>query len=250
VVDAGGLRVEPAQPEETVPFDIGEAVVSRFLWSRWTVALDRTVLTHAHRDHAGGLPALLRNFPTARLDLGDAETDPAGERIQEAARMAGVPVHPVRSGDEFTVAGVQVTVLNPDRNHTPRSLNDASVVLHLRYGRFSALLAGDMEGTGESGLFSNGLELQSQLLKVAHHGSRNATSEDFLRRIRPRWAVISAGRNNPFQNPSRDTLLRLLRQGTRFLLTMEQGAIFVETDGSSYSLRSYKLGLLELGQLR
>jgi competence protein ComEC len=250
VVDAGGLRVEPGQPEETSPFDIGEAVVSRFLWSRWDVALDRAILTHPHQDHAGGLPVLLRNFPTARLDLSDTEADPARERILEAARVARVPAHPVGRGDEFMHAGVQVTVLNPDRAHTPRSLNDTSVVLHLRYGRFSALLAGDMEGPAESWLLSSGLEFQSQLLKVAHHGSRNTTSDGFLDRVRPRWAVISAGRNNPFQNPSRETLLRLLRHGTRFLLTMEHGAIFFETDGSNYSLSSYRLGPLERGQLR
>jgi competence protein ComEC len=248
-VDAGGLRVDTSRPEEASPFDVGEAVVSRFLWSRWVVALDRAVLTHPHQDHAGGMPVLLQNFSTGRLDYGDAGTDPAQAHILEAAHKVRVPVHQVRKGEEYCLAGVQVGILNPEGKRPARSLNDGSVVLRLQYGRFSALLAGDLEGTGEAEVLSGNRELSSQLLKVAHHGSRNATFDRFLERVRPRWAVISVGRKNPFQNPSRETLLRLLRHGARILLTMEQGAIFFETDGTNYFLSSYKFGVLDQGVL-
>jgi competence protein ComEC len=249
LIDAGGLRTDSPQPEDASPFDTGEALVSRFLWSRWIVSLHRATLTHPHQDHAGGMPAVLGNFPTGRLDYGDAGNEPTQARILEAARVAHVPVHAVAAGEECNVAGVEVRVLSPPGKGPFRSLNDGSVMLHLRFGRFSALLAGDLEGTGETEVLAREHDLRSPLLKVGHHGSRNTTLDPFLERVQPRWAVISAGRRNPFQNPSPETMLRLLRHGARLLLTMDQGAIFFETDGTSYILRSHALGILEQGVL-
>jgi len=249
VIDAGGLRVDPSKPEDIGPYDIGEAVVSRFLWSRWIVGLDRLILSHPHQDHAGGMPALLDNFPVRRFDCADIENDAMLPRLIEKARRAGVPVQLAGSGEEYQVAGVTVRVLPPLQGETPRSMNDASMVLHLAYGKLGALLPGDLEGSGEHRILAGYPRLQSQLLKVAHHGSRNATLKPLLDRVGPRWAVISAGRKNPFQNPAGETLLRLLHNRTRLLLTMDQGAIFFETDGVSYKLSSYNLGLLESGVL-
>jgi competence protein ComEC len=249
VLDAGGFRMASDQPDEESLFDIGEAVVSRFLWSRWIVALDRLVLTHAHQDHAGGMPALLGNFRATSLDMAESGEDPALARVMAAARTARVPVRMLAAGDECDVAGVAVHILNPPRDRRFRALNDSSLAMRLEFGRFSALLAGDMEGSGEAEVTEHERELRSTLLKVAHHGSRNATFDPLLDRVMPRWAVISAGRRNPFDNPSRETLLRLLRHGSRPLLTMDMGAIFLETDGTHYTLRSHVLGILETGEL-
>jgi competence protein ComEC len=249
VIDAGGLRTDSPQPQDASAFDTGEALVSRFLWSRWIVSLDRAILTHPHQDHAGGMPAVLGNFPTGRLDYGDAGNEPTQARVLEAARVAHVPVHAVAAGEEYNVAGVEVRVLSPPGKGPFRSLNDGSVVLHLKFGHFSALLTGDLEGTGETEVLAHEHDLRSPLLKVGHHGSRNTTLDPFLERVQPRWAVISAGRRNPFQNPSPETMLRLLRHGARLLLTMDQGAIFFETDGTNYVLRSHALGILEQGIL-
>ena len=249
VIDAGGLRVDATKLEDANPFDIGEAVVGRFLWSRWIVALDQAVLTHPHQDHAGGMPVLLQNFPAGRLGYGDAGDEPVQARVLEAAHAARVPIRAITAGEEYHLAGVVVRTLNPPAGRPARSLNDVSAVMRLEFGRFSALLAGDLEGSGEAVVLSGAAELHSLLLKVAHHGSRSATLDRFLDRVRPRWAVISAGRKNPFQNPSRETLLRLLRHGARPLLTMDQGGIFLETDGTRYTLSSYALGVLEQGVL-
>lgn len=249
VVDAGGGRPGSIRPEERSSFDIGEAVVSRFLWSQWISGVDRAIVSHPHQDHAGGMPAVLENFSPTRLNLARFGDDPVCARVIEAADRNCVFVHAVVTGERWDVAGVSVSILHPAPEDSPRSLNDGSVVMRLEFGRFSALFAGDLEGTGETELLQRAPELRSMLLKVAHHGSRNATLDPFLDRVQPRWAVVSAGRKNPFGNPSPETLSRLSLRGARLLLTMELGAIHVETDGISYRIRSHTRGILETGSL-
>ncbi len=249
VVDAGGGRAQALEGADTDSFDIGEAIIGRFLWSRWIVGLDRIIMSHPHLDHAGGILSLLRNFPADRLDHGSAVTGALHVRVLESARRARVPAFRLTAGEEHNVSGVVVRVLHPGENGLRSSLNDESVVVQLNYGHFSALLAGDLEGQGESEVMARTSTLRSDLLKVAHHGSRNATLNPFLDRVQPRWAVISAARKNPFGNPSPEVLQRLLRRGARLLLTMDQGAIFVETDGIRYIIRSHALGRIEEGRL-
>jgi len=122
-------------------------------------------------------------------------------------------------------------------------------VLHISFGRFSALLTGDLEKSGEKRLVSQSINLHSLLLKVAHHGSRFGTTDALLGRVQPQWAVVSVGRNNPFGHPSRETMERIRRHGARSFLTMNAGAVRFETDGRRYVIRSHKWGVLERGIL-
>jgi competence protein ComEC len=248
-MDAGGLRTDITRPDVSEGLDIGEAVVSRFLWSEWTVALDRIILTHPHADHAGGIPALLRNFPCPGFLYGDAGAAQIQDFILGIARGAGAIPTTVTREQVEEIAGVRVRIMRPRSDSPARILNNNSLVMHIRYGNFTALLPGDLEETGESGMRLEERDWSSRLLKVPHHGSRTATSNHFLDHVLPRWAVISAGRRNPFQNPSRETLQRLLTHGARVLQTMDQGAIFFETDGVRYQLRSHRRGVLEEGIL-
>ena len=153
------------------------------------------------------------------------------------------------SAGETAHRGVRVDFVNPPADGAARSTNDNSLVLYLHFGRFSALLTGDLERDGELGLLARSPSASALLLKVAHHGSRSATLDPFLTRVRPRWAVLSAGRNNPFGHPAREVLLRLVHHGARPLLTLDQGAITLVTDGERYVLESFVSGVLEKGVL-
>jgi competence protein ComEC len=123
-------------------------------------------------------------------------------------------------------------------------------VLQFHFGNFSALLTGDLEKSGEGEVLRRSVDIRSPLLKVAHHGSRSGTSEAFLDRVNPRWAVVSAGWNNPFGHPSREAMARLQRHQVRPFLTSDAGAITFETDGSHYIIKSYVRGVLERGNLK
>jgi competence protein ComEC len=248
VLDAGGIR-DPAPEGGRHAFDVGEAVVSRYLWWLWVRKLDRIVLSHPHQDHAGGIPALLKNFTVERLNYGEPLSDPTLDRLREIALERQVEFRRVSAGETALVGGVRVDFINPPADGEARSTNDNSLVLHLRFGRFSALLAGDLEREGELALLARSSSLSALLLKVAHHGSRSATLDSFLERVRPRWAVLSAGRNNPFGHPSREVLLRLVHHGARPFLTLDHGAISIATDGERYTLESFRSGVVERGIL-
>lgn len=249
VVDGGGIRLLQSEQESDRGFDVGEAVVSRYLWDRWVTRLERAILSHPDLDHSGGMPAVLRNFRTARLDYGEEAGDASWARVLAAAQERGTRLNRVRAGQVWRQGELRVDILNPPEDCGARSTNENSVVLRLRYGRFSALFTGDVEKAGERGLLGGPASLSSFVLKVAHHGSRSATSDALLDRVQPRWAVLSSGRNNPFGHPSKDVVSRLLRHGARLLLTQDQGAVTLETDGNRYHISSHVCGTIEQGLL-
>ena len=113
--------------------------------------------------------------------------------------------------------------------------NVASMVLAVKFGEFDMLLTGDVEGEGEEQLIEQ-LEKQYwdctwEILKVAHHGSKNSSSEQFLRQVRPAYAFISAGRENRYGHPHQETIERLADVGSKICSTQENGALIVEVEG-------------------
>jgi competence protein ComEC len=249
VLDSGGVRNSTIQEGGISPFDVGEAVVSRYLWWKWVAGLDRLLLSHPDQDHAGGMTALLRNFRVSQFSYSGSGDDALLRQILASARDTGAAVKRVQKTDRLDEGEVVVEVLNPRSGLVQRSTNEDSMTVLLRYNRFSALLTGDLEKLGETDLLSDPEDIHSKLLKVAHHGSRFATSDLLLERVAPAWGIVSAGRNNPFGHPSRFVLLRLLRHGARPLITSDQGAITMVTDGLKYQISSYVGGTLESGSL-
>ena len=248
-LDSGGIRNSTIQEGGISPFDVGEAVVSRYLWQMWVARLDRLLLSHPDQDHAGGMTALLRNFRVSQFTYSGGDGDAILEQILATAGNAGATVRQVERSDRLDEGEVVAEVLHPRSDHVLHPTNEDSMTLLLRYRHFSALLTGDLEKSGEMDLLSSAEGVHGSLLKVAHHGSRFATSDPFLERVSPVWGIISAGRNNPFGHPSRLVLLRLLRHGVRPFITLDQGAITIVTDGLHYRISSHVGGLLESGTL-
>jgi competence protein ComEC len=243
VHDAGGLRQAPSWEESSHTFDIGEAVVSRYLWHEWITKLDRLILSHPDLDHVGGMPALIKNFRVDRLDFSPANDDIL-RAILRVALEKKVRLNMLHSGMEERLGEVTIRIFNPAENSSLVSSNDNSIVLGIFYRRFSAIFTGDLERKGESETLDHSWNLRTFLLKIAHHGSRSGTSDSFLDRTRPLWAVISVGRNNQFGHPSKQVLDRLLKHGARPVMTLDQGAVTFETDGVSYEVKSYVGGIL------
>jgi competence protein ComEC len=200
LVDAGGPVGGPRT--EDPQFDIGEEVVSQYLWSRHIRRLDAVALTHAHSDHMGGMPAILRNFHPRVLWVGNNPMILDYRTLLALAEQEKIPVQRMGAGERFEFGGVHVRILAPAAAYRPgvRAMNDDSLVMRIRYEKTAALLEGDAEAPVEEEMVATE-PLAAGLLKVGHHGSNTSTIPSFLAAVHPEFAVISAGRNNPFGHP-------------------------------------------------
>ena len=224
--------------------DPGEEAVSPYLWSRGFQRLDVVALTHAHHDHLGGLTAILENFHVGRLWIGREVSSQALAKLEELARQRKIPIEYELRGKSFRWDGVNGEFLWPEispEEVAPSAKNNDSLVLRLRFGSQAILLPGDAEKQVEREILSeNSAEtLQSTVLKIGHHGSKNSTMPVFLAAVRPRVGIISAGEDNPYGHPNAELLERLENAGVRILRTDRDGAVHVLTDGSRLEITCF-----------
>lgn len=228
LVDAGGL---PQWAHSD--FDMGEEVVSPYLWSRGISHLDAVAITHPHADHIGGMTAVLENFHPRELWMAANTSGPEMNRLLREAHQLGIAVVPHSEGDEFTEGKVTFHILapSPSDEESARNANEISLVMKISYGKTSALLEGDAEKKAERRIAEE--DAQADLLKVAHHGSATSTIPELLDAVRPRFAVISVGANNVYGHPRPEVLQRLAAAHVSTYRTDLAGAISFYLDGKT-----------------
>lgn len=238
LVDGGGIASFGKRVHTRM--NIGEDVVSPYLWSRSIRRLDVVALSHAHEDHIGGLPAVLENFHVRELWIGAMPDSPEWDALRKEAQDLGIRIVPQTQGHAFDYGGVRFEVLAPVPDYVPAAMarNNDSLVMRLTYGERSIILSGDVERQIESQLVAANLVRHADILKVAHHGSKTSTTEPFLEAVHPAFAVISAGFANLYGHPNHEVVERLQQANVAVFRTDQMGAITIRTDGRRFEVQT------------
>jgi competence protein ComEC len=225
--------------------DTGEAVLAPFFWQSRISGIDYVVATHPQLDHIGGLATILRRFPVGEVWTNGVRREiPFADEFEKELALRKIPVRVVRRNQKVAIGSCGVTILNPSEalpgGAEGKALNNGSTVLRVDCpGLFSALFTADVEAAAEGEIVRSGLALESDVLKVPHHGARGSVHPEFLAAVNPKVAVISVGSHNRYGHPTREALSAYARMGTAIYQTDLGGAIRVEGSASELSVRRF-----------
>jgi len=201
---------------------------------------DIVVGTHPHEDHIGGMDAVINQFDIGTIYMPKVTTTTKTfQDVLIAIKNKGLTITTPETETIFNFGETQCTILAPN-SQTYEDLNNYSIIIKLVYGNTSFLLTGDAQTESEKEMLSNGYNLQSDVLKVGHHGSSSSTSPEFLKAVSPQYSIISVGKNNDYGHPHQVTLDKLAGAGVKVYRTDLNGTITIISDGSDLSVSTMR----------
>ena len=193
--------------------------------------------THNHEDHIGTMPTIIRKYKVDRFFMPDqVSTSKCFELTLKELNKKNITYETPNIGDEFNLNDTKIKVIHID--HDTEEVNDTSIILKVTYKNNSFLLTGDATKNVELNILDE--DLKSDLLKVSHHGSNDASSAQFLNKVKPEYAVISVGENNDYHHPHHVTLNKLEKLNTKVYRTDLNGNIIAYSDGNNIKIKTEK----------
>ncbi len=225
--------------------NIGQMVVSNYLWQKGYSQIDYILATHTDADHIQGLTDVAENFRVRTAIFGrtpskNAEFAALSKILQKREIESAV----VSRGDVLTFGDVTIEVLYPEKDADTEAVSDNnhSTVLRVKFGQRKFLMTADIETAAEINLLNAPEYLQTDVIKVAHHGSRTSSITEFVKVSKAKLAIISVGKNSPFGHPHEEVVERWKISGAQVLTTGENGTISISTDGNDLQLKTFGKG--------
>ena len=219
-----------------------EDIVTGYLDDLGIERIDYLIATHPHADHIGGMEEVIKRYDIGEIYMPKAASESRTfEKMLDAIEEKGLLVHTAEAGKAiFSGKDLKADILSPKKGELYEDTNNNSVVLRLVYGKKSFLFTGDIESEAERDIIFSGIDISSEVLKVAHHGSSTSSIYEFIEAVNPSYAVISCGEDNEYGHPHRETLYTFQNIGSKILRTDELGTVKIMTDGKNLEVENKK----------
>ncbi|MFA5013320.1 MAG: MBL fold metallo-hydrolase [Candidatus Paceibacterota bacterium] len=210
----------------------------------WDRTIDLVVITHPEEDHFSGLFGILKRYDVENIVWSGVEKD--SEKFIELKKLIDKEVAKNKTklvvlgaGDRIYAGSAEMDILFPflnDPDENNKTTNDSSIVARLNFEQNNFLFTADISDKEEEKIISKGEDLKSDVLKVAHHGSKYSTSVEFLKKVMPKLAVIQVGNDNSYGHPAPETLTRLIDSGIKIVRNDRDGDIKIFSDGQNLKI--------------
>ena len=226
LVDGGGST--------SSSFDVGKDTLIPYILDRGYTKIDYIFISHFDQDHVGGILTVLQELRVGKIYISkQGENSQNYEKFLEIVSEKKLDVQVIKAGDKILIDNLSFNILWPtEKQISENILNNNAIVMKLYYKNFSMLFTGDIEEPAEKAIlntYKNKLEIfQSTILKVAHHGSKSSSTQEFLDVVKPKIALIGVGENNLFGHPNAHVIERLEECDIKVFRTDESGEINVQ----------------------
>lgn len=220
IVDSGGSE----------SYDVGKNVLLPYLLDKRITKIDYIMISHFDTDHCKGFEYVLENLKVKNVIISkQSETSENFKQIMKIIRKKRINLIVVQKGSKIKIDNfTTVDIISPQSENIADNMNDNSIVAKLEAYNFSILFTGDASEKIEKELIKEKINLKSDILKVSHHGSKTGTSEEFLKSVKPKIALIGVGENNKFGHPTEDVIKRLTENKVKIYRTDRNGEISIK----------------------
>ena len=237
LIDGGG--------SEFSDFNVGEKTLLPYILDRGFNKIDYIIVSHFDSDHCGGLLYIMQEIKVKNIIIGKQyETSKNYEKFLEILKEKNINLKIVEAGNKINIENnLYFDILWPYSKNmiSENAINNNSLVCKLIYKNFSILFTGDIEKIAENEIintYKNKLYLlKSNILKVAHHGSKTSSIKEFVENVNPQYALIGVGKNNKFGHPSDSTIQTLNTKKTKIYRTDQKGEITIKTNGKKINIK-------------